>query len=396
MKKMVLFYFFLFWAGAPIRAESPYELLGISPHATEEEITQAYRTKAKLTHPDVSALPPQKAQEEFKKIQAAWDQIKKMRTLRPNRAETTEAYHERKESDKREARKKAESVLEKDWSEGVFGSHTFDKLAQITAASARRGTPNAVAHGPKEEGEWEAVRDFLRSHQREFLNRNPYPAEINRLLNRLDEYTDLTGQAVKDIRSGITDSFEQYIFENSSDREIFLDTLRGRLERLSRAGAFVHSTNPTEERKKALGKAPDLYFEKFNLAKGEAGSPAFQLAKELMQSTFNKVKQSPSQLHELGALLRGLTPLLNPEEKLLFLGDFIENLETTSSQQARSPVYKDLNSRAEKLIERVFQSNPELRNYYAGKNSFWNRITSQGTRCERILGKIARNWKNSH
>jgi|688.fasta_scaffold37437_6 hypothetical protein len=396
MKTVQFFCLILLWVGAPIRAEDPYQLLGVSPQASEEEITQAYRRKAKETHPDVSSLPPEQAQEAFKRIQTAWEQIKRAKTLGPSRSESTDAYHQRKEQEKKEAQVKATAILEKDWADGLFGSTTLDKLPQLSGAATRRGNFPGVAHGPKEDGEWEAVRTFLNNKQDEFLRRNPTPADISDLLTRLDGYTDLTGQAVKDIRGGITHSLEQYIFENTNDRELFLDTLRSRIERLSRAGAFVQSTNPTEERKKALGKAPELYFEKFNLAKGEVGSPAFQLSKELMQSTFTQVKQSPSKIHELGALLRGLPPLLNSEEKLLFLGDFMENLDSISNQHNRSPVYKDLVNRAEKLIERVFQSNPELRTYYAGKNSFWNRITSQGTRCERILGKIARNWKNSH
>ena len=49
----------------------PYELLGLTPAANEEEIRRAFRRKAKSVHPDVSDAPD--AAEEFKRLKDAHD-----------------------------------------------------------------------------------------------------------------------------------------------------------------------------------------------------------------------------------------------------------------------------------------------------------------------------------
>ena len=55
----------------------PYQILGVSPTASKEEILQAYRQKAKSYHPDVSSLPAAEAAREFKKIQSAYEEIQR-------------------------------------------------------------------------------------------------------------------------------------------------------------------------------------------------------------------------------------------------------------------------------------------------------------------------------
>ena len=62
---------------------NPYSVLGVSPSATDEEIKKAYRNLSRKYHPDANVNNPNRAQaeEKFKEIQAAYDQIMKERQL---------------------------------------------------------------------------------------------------------------------------------------------------------------------------------------------------------------------------------------------------------------------------------------------------------------------------
>lgn len=58
---------------------SPYDVLGVSPNATDEEIKKAYRTLSRKYHPDqnVNSEHPEIAEERFKEVQQAYNQIMK-------------------------------------------------------------------------------------------------------------------------------------------------------------------------------------------------------------------------------------------------------------------------------------------------------------------------------
>lgn len=59
----------------------PYAVLGVKYDATDDEIKKAYRQKSRLYHPDANINNPNKAQaeEKFKQVQQAYDQIMKDR-----------------------------------------------------------------------------------------------------------------------------------------------------------------------------------------------------------------------------------------------------------------------------------------------------------------------------
>lgn len=57
----------------------PYQVLGVSRNASDEEIKKAYRALSRRYHPDANVNNPNKAQaeEKFKQVQQAYDQIMK-------------------------------------------------------------------------------------------------------------------------------------------------------------------------------------------------------------------------------------------------------------------------------------------------------------------------------
>lgn len=62
-------------------SKNPYEVLGVSPNATDDEVKKAYRELSRKYHPDSYANNPlaELAEEKFKEVQQAYDQIMKQR-----------------------------------------------------------------------------------------------------------------------------------------------------------------------------------------------------------------------------------------------------------------------------------------------------------------------------
>ena len=55
----------------------PYQVLGVSRNASDEDIKKAYRSLSRRYHPDANINNPNKdqAEEKFKQVQQAYDQI---------------------------------------------------------------------------------------------------------------------------------------------------------------------------------------------------------------------------------------------------------------------------------------------------------------------------------
>ncbi|MDD6551260.1 MAG: J domain-containing protein [Lachnospiraceae bacterium] len=73
---------------------NPYEVLGVSPNATDEEIKHAYRELSRKYHPDANQNNPLKdlAEEKFKQVQEAYSEIMEMRKNGGNYYQNNQNY----------------------------------------------------------------------------------------------------------------------------------------------------------------------------------------------------------------------------------------------------------------------------------------------------------------
>ena len=77
--------------------KSPYEILGISPNATNEEVRDAYRALARKYHPDnyIDSPLADLAEEKMKEINTAYDEILRIRAEEKNKSEEKKSSYQR-------------------------------------------------------------------------------------------------------------------------------------------------------------------------------------------------------------------------------------------------------------------------------------------------------------
>ena len=70
-----------------VSPQSPYDVLGVSPDVSDDEVKHAYREKVKHLHPDTlrsKGLPDEviaTINDQMSRINAAWESVKRERSL---------------------------------------------------------------------------------------------------------------------------------------------------------------------------------------------------------------------------------------------------------------------------------------------------------------------------
>ncbi len=134
----------------------PYNVLGVSRDASDEEIKKAYREKSRKYHPDANVDNPnkEKAEEMFKLVQQAYDQIMKERKAGFNGGYQSGSYNS--------------------GSTGSYGGYTsFEDLFREAFGGGFYGGQNANSSGGynQEDSYYTAASNYINNHHfREALN----------------------------------------------------------------------------------------------------------------------------------------------------------------------------------------------------------------------------------
>jgi len=336
----------------------PYQVLGVSPDSSLDEIKKAYRQKALELHPDVSSLSKAEAEKAFKELQRAFETVQKA----PRKSAQLL-------KDKESSKKTADALLETAWSEGKWSAQVSDLPRRKKAGEV---SPLSVlpSRGPKEEGEWEAVSSFLKSHQKEILTSPQYVSELGQVLEKLESYFSMTGKAVQDLRSGLFEPFEIAVLKGTTSQEAFLEAFQKRGERLLRSGSF------------SLGESSKIYSDRFL---GSQPISDLELANALLRIRLEKARLSPPTLHEAGFLLRAFSRSLSPSDQLSFLQRFKEQMKLLPQQLQRHGSYRDLESRLNQAMERTLNRYPHLKE---PSPSLWQRASGFSKSCLETLRKM--------
>lgn len=122
--------------------KNPYEILGVSENATDEEIKEAYRALAKKYHPDryIDEGLKEMATEKMQQINEAYDAIKDMRTGKSGAGANGNGY-----------------------SAGYGQSSSFAEIRRLINAGQYTAADTALEHVPaeKRDAEWHFLRGCI-------------------------------------------------------------------------------------------------------------------------------------------------------------------------------------------------------------------------------------------
>lgn len=148
----------------------PYEILGVTSGASDDEVKKAYRALSRKYHPDANVNNPNKeaAEEKFKQVQAAYDDIMRMRSGRGGAYGSQSSYGQQSAYGSQSGYGSSYGYSE----QRNYGGSPFDDFGfgfgPFGFGGARRNYQNTSSGSPVE---FQAARNYINAgHYQEALN----------------------------------------------------------------------------------------------------------------------------------------------------------------------------------------------------------------------------------
>lgn len=164
--------------------KNPYEVLGIAPSATDDEVKRAYRDLTRKYHPDANVNNPlaDLAEEKFKEVQEAYDTIMKEREHGGSGYAGYNQYGGQSSS----------------WGQGAGGQQDVEMQAAVNFINSRRYREaiNVLNRMPNRNAQWYYLSAaanagvgnniLARDHAGQAVNMEPNNLQYRQLLNQLE------------------------------------------------------------------------------------------------------------------------------------------------------------------------------------------------------------------
>lgn len=163
---------------------NPYEVLGLKPGATQEEIKKAYRNLIKQYHPDQYGDNPLKdlAEEKMREINAAYDTLTKNQNTSNNYSSNTNS-----------------SYNNSSYSNSSDSSYMFSEIRRLIQSGNYADAENKLNSIPNRNAEWNFLYGVLLTNKGWFdaglkhiqtaVNMDPNNFEYRQTLNSLNQRT---------------------------------------------------------------------------------------------------------------------------------------------------------------------------------------------------------------